>query len=185
LKSSHYENPFSAIKRFELGATGLCGSTPTPMRRSHYAREYGAERMAQCGAVTFIQRFGSALNLHLHLHMIAIDGVYAADDEGHPQFQALLAPENEEIARLVAGAQELLRDPADFCLKRVAAPRILILLICGVPCDKFTPKVRKQFAKVSAGTPALAAATSAGSGGSSTAIASRTDRIFASHQSRR
>ena len=27
------------------------------------ARDFGAERGAQCGAVTFIQRFGSALNL--------------------------------------------------------------------------------------------------------------------------
>ena len=31
------------------------------------AREFGAVRKAQCGAVTFIQRFGSALNLHLHM----------------------------------------------------------------------------------------------------------------------
>src|SRR2546425_11510403 len=46
------------------------------IRRS---REFGAIRNAQCGAVTFIQRFGSALNLNLHLHMLAIDGVYAAD----------------------------------------------------------------------------------------------------------
>ena len=35
------------------------------------AREFGAVRHAQCGAVTFIQRFGSSLNLNLHLHMLA------------------------------------------------------------------------------------------------------------------
>ena len=29
------------------------------------ARDFGAERGAQCGAVTFIQRFGSALNLKM------------------------------------------------------------------------------------------------------------------------
>ena len=33
---------------------------PSLIRR---AREFGAVRKAQCGAVTFIQRFGSALNL--------------------------------------------------------------------------------------------------------------------------
>ena len=66
------------------------------------AREFGAVRKAQCGAVTFIQRFGSALNLNLHLHMLAIDGIYAADEHGHPQFQLLLAPDDEEIARLTA-----------------------------------------------------------------------------------
>ena len=42
------------------------------------AREFGAIRNAQCGAVTFIQRFGSALNLNLHLHALVFDGVYAA-----------------------------------------------------------------------------------------------------------
>ena len=34
------------------------------------AREFGAVRKAQCGAVSFIQRFGSALNLNLHIHMV-------------------------------------------------------------------------------------------------------------------
>lgn len=29
------------------------------------ARDFGAERKPQCGAVTFIQRFGSALNLKM------------------------------------------------------------------------------------------------------------------------
>ena len=30
----------------------------------------------QCGGVTFIQRFGSALNLNLHFHILALDGIY-------------------------------------------------------------------------------------------------------------
>ncbi len=34
------------------------------------AREFGAVQKPQCGAVTFIQRFGSALNLNLHLHIV-------------------------------------------------------------------------------------------------------------------
>ena len=70
------------------------------------ASEFGAIRNAQCGAVTFIQRFGSALNLNLHLHMVVIDGVYAADDDGNPQFQALLAPGDQEIAQLTASLAE-------------------------------------------------------------------------------
>jgi hypothetical protein len=53
--------------------------------------------------VTFIQRFGSALNLNLHLYMLAFDGVYAADENDRPQFQELLAPENDEVTRLAAG----------------------------------------------------------------------------------
>ncbi len=31
---------------------------------------------AQTGAITFIQRFGSALNLNIHFHMLFLDGVY-------------------------------------------------------------------------------------------------------------
>jgi len=38
-----------------------------------------------------------------------------------------LRPCGDHTTRILAGAQDLLRDPADFCLKRVAAPRILIL----------------------------------------------------------
>src|SRR5712691_12035719 len=56
------------------------------------AREFGAERKPQCGAVSFIQRFDSAFRLNLHIHMLALDGIDAADENEHPQFQALLAP---------------------------------------------------------------------------------------------
>jgi hypothetical protein len=35
-------------------------------------------RAEQCGAVTFLQRFGSALNLNLHFHTLALDGAEAA-----------------------------------------------------------------------------------------------------------
>jgi hypothetical protein len=33
-------------------------------------------RDSQCGAVTVIQRFGSSLNLNVHLHSIVLDGVF-------------------------------------------------------------------------------------------------------------
>ncbi len=73
------------------------------------AREFGAARNAQCGAVTFIQRFDSALRLNLHFHMGAIDGVFAAADDDEPQFQALLPPEDEEIERVTASIAERVR----------------------------------------------------------------------------
>ena len=34
---------------------------------------------ARTGIVTLIQRFGSALNMNVHLHMIILDGVYTLD----------------------------------------------------------------------------------------------------------
>ncbi len=36
---------------------------------------------AQTGAVTLIQRFGSALNLNIHFHMLFLDGVYVTTGE--------------------------------------------------------------------------------------------------------
>jgi len=37
---------------------------------------------AKTRAVTLIQRFGSALNLNIHFHMLFLDGVYEVDSEG-------------------------------------------------------------------------------------------------------
>ena len=37
--------------------------------------EFNTPQTAQTGAVTLIQRFGSALNLNIHLHMLFFDGV--------------------------------------------------------------------------------------------------------------
>jgi hypothetical protein len=34
------------------------------------ARDYSGIRKAQCGAVTFIQRFGGAINLNVHFHSL-------------------------------------------------------------------------------------------------------------------
>ena len=39
------------------------------------AKQLGIKN-AQCGAVTAIQRFGSALNLNLHYHVLVLDGVF-------------------------------------------------------------------------------------------------------------
>ena len=40
----------------------------------------------QCGSVTFIQRFGSALNLNLHFHTLALDRVYSCDKGNATRF---------------------------------------------------------------------------------------------------
>jgi hypothetical protein len=62
-------------------------------------RDYGVHE-TQCGAVTFIQRYGGALNLNPHFHVLAIDGVYAPDAEGNPKFYELRQPTDAEIAGL-------------------------------------------------------------------------------------
>lgn len=43
--------------------------------RRRVRRHWGVHA-EQCGAVTFLQRFGSAMNLNLHFHTLALDGAY-------------------------------------------------------------------------------------------------------------
>src|SRR6266545_4906423 len=57
----------------------------------------------QPGAVTFIQRFGSAINLNLHYHVVFLEGVYLdRTDQGRkPRFLAVEPPTDTDIADVV------------------------------------------------------------------------------------
>jgi hypothetical protein len=58
---------------------------------------------AQTGAVTLIQRFGSAANLNIHLHYLLLDGVYRLTDGVRvPVFQPVPAPTTEQLQTLLA-----------------------------------------------------------------------------------
>ncbi len=46
-----------------------------------------SNRKARCGAVTFVQRFGNALNLNVHFHTLALDGIYVGDVDGNLTFR--------------------------------------------------------------------------------------------------
>ncbi len=64
-------------------------------------KQAGLKRAAaDTGAVTLIQRFGSAANLNIHLHCLVLDGVYRRT-EGEPVFQAARAPSRDELAALL------------------------------------------------------------------------------------
>ena len=54
---------------------------------------------ADTGAVTLIQRFGSAANLNIHLHCLVLDGVYLNRDDV-PVFHEAAAPSTDELARI-------------------------------------------------------------------------------------
>ena len=54
------------------------------------------------GLVVFIQIFGSAANLNIHFHVIALDGVYEKKSTGRLKFYAAQAPKNETIQYLVS-----------------------------------------------------------------------------------
>ena len=53
------------------------------------------------GAVTLIQRFGSAANLNIHLHCLALDGVYRCGADGAPTFVEVDAPTDDELHALL------------------------------------------------------------------------------------
>jgi hypothetical protein len=58
------------------------------LRKAPVTRATGAT-----GAVTLIQRFGSALNLNIHFHMLVLDGAYLVDT--HPLVFRRIAPSSE------------------------------------------------------------------------------------------
>ena len=68
---------------------------------THLIKKTGFTRKtAQTGAVTLIQRFGSALNLNVHLHMLFLDGVYVERPDGSLRFRWVRAPTSAELAGL-------------------------------------------------------------------------------------
>jgi hypothetical protein len=68
----------------------------------HLIKKTGFTRKtAQTGAVTLIQRFGSALNLNIHFHMLFLDGVYVGGARGSAiRFRWLKAPSSAELTQL-------------------------------------------------------------------------------------
>lgn len=59
-----------------------------------------SKKTARTGAVTLIQRFGSALNLNIHFHMLFLDGVYVGDDENDLRFVSTTHHKMEDIVSL-------------------------------------------------------------------------------------
>ncbi len=57
-------------------------------------------RDGQTGAVTFVQRFGGALNLHPHAHSLLPDGLFVPDSDDQLSFVPLPDPTTEEIEEL-------------------------------------------------------------------------------------
>jgi hypothetical protein len=53
-----------------------------------------------CGAITFVQRFGSALQLNVHFHVLVPDGAF--DDDG--VFVADEAPNDDDVRRIMVRA---------------------------------------------------------------------------------
>ena len=63
-------------------------------------------RFARPGSVTFIQRFGSALNLNVHFHTLFADGVFYKTQDGGYEFFRLAEPSQEELFSLALMIQD-------------------------------------------------------------------------------
>lgn len=68
----------------------------------HLAHQAGLTRKeAPTGAVTLIQRFGSAPKLNIHFHMLFLDGVDVQDPAGHFAFRRTPPPTVEQLHDLL------------------------------------------------------------------------------------
>ncbi len=108
-------------------------------RRQAQALGYDSGR---CGSVTFVQRFGSSLNLNPHLHVLLLDGVYVDGDE----------------ARVFVAAPPL-SDPDVQQIVQTSARRIIRLCTKGGLLDA------TQADRLADEEPVLAALTAASVGG--------------------
>jgi hypothetical protein len=71
--------------------------------QSRRARRQSEARRSQTGSVTFIQRFGSALQFNVHFHVLMPDGVFVANaGPSEVQFLELPPPSDEEVAQLLS-----------------------------------------------------------------------------------
>jgi hypothetical protein len=69
---------------------------------THLAHKAGfAKSLTRTGAVTLVQRFGGALNLNIHFHMLFLDGVYFRGSKGQMmRFRPVRAPTKAELTKL-------------------------------------------------------------------------------------
>jgi Putative transposase/Transposase zinc-binding domain len=64
------------------------------------AKRSGVEA-PQCGAVNFVQRCGSSVNLHVHYHLVALDGVFARDAHDHVVFRPAPPPTPADLEAII------------------------------------------------------------------------------------
>src|SRR5207245_8145232 len=54
----------------------------------------------ETGMVTSVQRFGGAVNVHLHFHTLVLDGVFVSEPDGTLRFHAASPPTDDDVRRV-------------------------------------------------------------------------------------
>jgi hypothetical protein len=81
---------------------------------THLSHKAGYKKStAHTGAVTLIQRFGSALNLNIHFHLLFLDGVYVGAADSSARFRRVKAPTSAELTQLIHTIAHRCRPEAD------------------------------------------------------------------------
>jgi hypothetical protein len=79
----------------------------------HHLREAAdAADEARTGTFTATQHFGSSLNLHVHFHVVALDGVYEQEPDGSMTFSRAPAPTRAQV-EVTPGLKFLSAAPRD------------------------------------------------------------------------
>ncbi len=69
---------------------------------THIVNKAGlTNKQAKTGAVTLIQRFGSALNLNIHFHMLFLEGAISENPLSGTTFTRIKAPSHNDMVELV------------------------------------------------------------------------------------
>ena len=77
----------------------------TAVLTSFYREQAGSSPDAAPALLTFVQRFGSSINLHIHWHLVLSDGTFALEN-GRLSFQQASPPSQEQVARLTQRLRE-------------------------------------------------------------------------------
>lgn len=122
---------------------------------------------AQGGAVTVVQRGGSALNLDVHVHALVLDGVYEIDADGEPVFHPLPDPSPGDLAAISRRVRAAVgRKLATAARRRNSLAPLAPLREASVQHRVATgPRVDRSVARIrasTAGPPADGASASAG-----------------------
>ena len=92
--------------RWLLARDGALASQALAITLRQIFRHHG-RAAGRCGAITFVQRFGGALNLNVHFHCVVPDGVFL-EDGGFVAAERPSSEDVEEVLRRIARKLERL-----------------------------------------------------------------------------